>query len=100
MATVERTALKWDYAPAPESRDAAPLKPRYDLFIGGQFVAPKDGTVVETKNPATEETARRGRVRRARATWPRGRGRARRRGADGPRCRRWSAASTCSGSRG
>ena len=56
MATVERTALKWDYAPAPESRDAAPLKPRYDLFIGGQFVAPTDGTVVETKNPATEET--------------------------------------------
>ncbi len=56
MATVERTALTWDYAPAPESRDAAPLKPRYDLFIGGQFVAPTDGTVVETKNPATEET--------------------------------------------
>ena len=26
MATVERTALKWDYAPAPESRDAAPLQ--------------------------------------------------------------------------
>src|SRR6478609_8763209 len=56
MATVERTALTWDYAPAPESRDAAPLKPRYDLFIGGKFVAPTDGTVVETKNPATEET--------------------------------------------
>src|SRR5688500_17763647 len=56
MATVERTALTWDYAPAPESRDAAVLKPRYDLFIGGKFVAPTDGTVVETKNPATEET--------------------------------------------
>ena len=26
MATVERTALQWDYAPAPESRDAASLK--------------------------------------------------------------------------
>ncbi|MBE2318685.1 aldehyde dehydrogenase family protein [Solirubrobacter sp. CPCC 204708] len=56
MATVERAALRWDYAPAPESRDAAPLKPRYDLFIGGSFVAPTDGTVVETRNPATEET--------------------------------------------
>lgn len=55
MATVERAALKWDYAPAPESRDAAPLKPRYDLFIGGRFVAPTDGTVVKTVNPATEE---------------------------------------------
>lgn len=55
MATVERAALKWDYAPAPESRDAAVLKPRYDLFIGGKFVAPTDGTVVKTVNPATEE---------------------------------------------
>ena len=31
MATVTRTALQWDYAPAPESRDAAALKPRYGL---------------------------------------------------------------------
>jgi aldehyde dehydrogenase (NAD+) len=55
-ATVEgRTALRWDYAPAPESRDAAALKPRYDLFVGGGFTAPSDGTVVETVNPASEE---------------------------------------------
>jgi aldehyde dehydrogenase (NAD+) len=50
-----RAALRWDYAPAPESRDAAPLKPRYDLFIDGRFVAPTDGTVIESINPATEE---------------------------------------------
>ncbi|HEY6890029.1 MAG TPA: aldehyde dehydrogenase family protein, partial [Solirubrobacter sp.] len=50
-----RAALTWDYAPAPESRDAAPLAPSYDLFIGGQFVAPTDGTRVATINPATEE---------------------------------------------
>ena len=50
-----RAALQWDYAPAPESRDAASLKPRYDLFIGGAFVAPTDGTRVQTINPATEE---------------------------------------------
>ena len=55
MATVTRTALKWDYAPAPESRDAASLKKRYDLFIDGEFRAPKDGTRVKTINPSNEE---------------------------------------------
>src|SRR4051812_49325419 len=55
MATVTRSALQWDYAPAPESRDAASLKESYDLFIGGAFVAPQDGTRVATINPATEE---------------------------------------------
>jgi aldehyde dehydrogenase (NAD+) len=55
MTTATRTALKWDYAPAPESRDAATLRDRYDLFIGGEHVAPRDGSVVETINPATEE---------------------------------------------
>jgi aldehyde dehydrogenase (NAD+) len=55
-ATIEgRTALRWDYAPAPESRDAASLKPRYDLFIGGEFTAPRDGSREPTINPATEE---------------------------------------------
>ena len=55
-ATIEpRTALRWDYAPAPESRDAASLKDRYDLFIGGEFVAPKDGSRAPSINPATEE---------------------------------------------
>src|SRR4051794_10943906 len=51
-----RAALRWDYAPAPESRDAAALRERYDLFIGGEFVAPGDGQVVPSINPATEET--------------------------------------------
>src|SRR5690242_15332270 len=55
MATATRTALKWDYAPAPESRDAASLKPSYDLFIDGEFTAPKDGTRVQSINPANEE---------------------------------------------
>jgi aldehyde dehydrogenase (NAD+) len=50
-----RTALRWDYAPAPESRDSASLKPSYDLFVGGEFVAPGDGTRVQTINPANEE---------------------------------------------
>src|SRR3954452_5959723 len=55
MATVTRAALQWDYAPAPESRDAATLKPQYDLFINGEFSAPEDGSRVPTTNPATEE---------------------------------------------
>jgi len=55
VATVTRSALKWDYAPAPESRDSATLKDSYDLFIGGQWVAPGDGSRVPTINPATEE---------------------------------------------
>src|SRR3954453_6291428 len=55
MATVTRSALRGDYAPAPESRDSASLKETYELFIGGRFVAPTDGTRVETINPATEE---------------------------------------------
>src|SRR3954463_6624929 len=55
-ATVERTALRWDYAPAPESRDAARIAPSYDLFIGGEFVPPEDGTRAPTLNPTPEET--------------------------------------------
>src|SRR3954451_13715028 len=55
MATVTRATLQWDYAPAPESRDAARLKPSYDLFIGGEFSPPQDGTRVATTNPASEE---------------------------------------------
>jgi aldehyde dehydrogenase (NAD+) len=45
---------KWAYAPAPES---APVKiaPRYELFIGGKFVAPKSGEYFPSVNPATEK---------------------------------------------
>ncbi|HVL94764.1 MAG TPA: aldehyde dehydrogenase family protein [Solirubrobacteraceae bacterium] len=55
VVTGQRTPVRWDYAPAPESRGAASLRDRYDLFVGGAFVAPSDGTVVTTTNPATEE---------------------------------------------
>src|SRR3954447_21734652 len=50
-----RAALRWDYAPAPESRDAAALRDRYDLYIGGELVAPAAGTRRPTVTPATEE---------------------------------------------
>jgi aldehyde dehydrogenase (NAD+) len=44
----------WEYDPAPETADPK-LKAKYDLFIGGKFVAPKTGKYFESINPATEE---------------------------------------------
>src|SRR5262245_40497092 len=46
----------FDYSPAPESSKIVKLKPRYELFIGGRFVAPKAGKYFKTLNPATGET--------------------------------------------
>jgi len=43
----------WAFDPAPESADPK-LKPRYDLFINGQFVAPKGGNYFDSINPANE----------------------------------------------
>jgi aldehyde dehydrogenase (NAD+) len=43
----------WPYDPAPESADPK-LKPRYDLFINGAFVAPRTGRYFDTINPADE----------------------------------------------
>jgi len=45
----------WQYAPAPEGTDHIQIDERYELFIGGEFVAPADGGYFETINPATEE---------------------------------------------
>jgi aldehyde dehydrogenase (NAD+) len=44
----------FDYAPAPESRDLARLRPSYQIFVDGQF---RDGTgdSIKTINPADEE---------------------------------------------
>ncbi|TNC21661.1 aldehyde dehydrogenase family protein [Amycolatopsis alkalitolerans] len=44
----------FDYAPAPESRELANLKPSYRPFIGGEFVN-GSGEPLKTINPATEE---------------------------------------------
>jgi len=44
----------WPYDPAPESADPK-LKPRYDLFINGEFTAPRGGRYFDTINPATEQ---------------------------------------------
>jgi len=44
----------WEYAPAPESRDIANLKPNYRMFVDGAFVEGA-GEPLKTINPATEE---------------------------------------------
>ena len=45
----------WQYSPAPESTDHVRIAKKYDLFIGGDFVAPQGGRYFATVNPATEE---------------------------------------------
>ena len=50
-----RTRITWDYAPAPESSDHVRLRDSYGLFIGGEFVDPRDGRRVPSVSPATEE---------------------------------------------
>ena len=42
-------------APAPESRSAAKINERYDLFINGKFEKPLSKKYFDTINPATEE---------------------------------------------
>jgi len=44
----------WEYAPAPESRDIANLKPAYRMFVDGKFVE-GSGEPLKTINPGTEE---------------------------------------------
>jgi aldehyde dehydrogenase (NAD+) len=46
---------RWSYAPAPEAHSYIKLHDRYQLFIGGKFVAPKSGEYFDSVNPATEE---------------------------------------------
>ena len=44
----------WEYDPAPETADPK-LKARYELFIGGKFVAPAAGKYFDSINPANEQ---------------------------------------------
>jgi aldehyde dehydrogenase (NAD+) len=46
---------KFEYAPAPESRDVVALRESYGLFIDGEFVPGKGDGVFKTISPATEE---------------------------------------------
>ncbi|MBA8822784.1 aldehyde dehydrogenase (NAD+) [Saccharopolyspora lacisalsi] len=51
----ESITSPWDYAPAPESRDVAGLRPSYRMFVDGEFVD-GSGQSLTSVNPATEET--------------------------------------------
>src|SRR3954452_2338792 len=45
---------EFEYAPAPQSRDAD-VRASYGLFVDGEFADPVEGASFETLNPATEE---------------------------------------------
>jgi aldehyde dehydrogenase (NAD+) len=45
--------MRFEYAPAPESRSVVTLRDSYGLFIGGEFV--QGSSVFKTISPATEE---------------------------------------------
>jgi len=59
--TVKNNTLKLKFessrnlAPAPESKSAAKISERYDLFIDGKFEKPLSKKYFDTINPATEE---------------------------------------------
>ena len=94
-ASPTRTALAWEYSPAPEATDHIRLRDRYELFIDGAW---RQAEAYEpTINPATEEPlAEIAQAARPTST-PRSRPRARRCRA-GSGCPRSSAASTSSAS--
>jgi aldehyde dehydrogenase (NAD+) len=46
----------WRYSPAPESTDHVRIDAQYELYIGGEFVAPRKRKYFETINPAREKT--------------------------------------------
>jgi aldehyde dehydrogenase (NAD+) len=48
-------ATRWQYAPAPESTEHIRIDPQYELYIGGEFVAPRSRKYLDTINPAREE---------------------------------------------
>ncbi len=61
MAKTKNNTIKLKFdssrnlAPAPESKSAAKINERYDLFINGKFEKPQSKKYFATINPATEE---------------------------------------------
>jgi len=45
----------WDYAPAPEARELCVIDPRYELWIDGNWTAPRAGDYELTIDPSREE---------------------------------------------
>jgi aldehyde dehydrogenase (NAD+) len=54
MSEKATSMTAFEYAPAPESREIARLKPSYGIFLDGEFRAGR-GEAIKTINPATEE---------------------------------------------
>lgn len=46
---------RWDYAPAPEASSHIAIAPRHELFINGNFVAPKNQGYFPSINPSNEK---------------------------------------------
>jgi aldehyde dehydrogenase (NAD+) len=49
------TKKKWEYSPAPESKQPAAIASRYELFINGKWQQPTSGSYINSINPATEK---------------------------------------------
>lgn len=56
MVAANSSETLWQYAPSPEAIDHIRIKPRYELFIDGQFVEPAAARYFATINPADETT--------------------------------------------
>ena len=55
MSDIEpRPTFGIEYADAPESTALVSIAPRYELFVGGRWVAPVDGTSVFAAEPGRE----------------------------------------------
>src|SRR5205814_4041351 len=48
-------AMRFEYAPAPESPSIVDIRSSYGLFVNGEFTDGKDGELFKTINPATED---------------------------------------------
>ena len=48
-------AMRFEYAPAPESPSIVDIRSSYGLFVNGEFTDAKDGELFKTINPATED---------------------------------------------
>jgi aldehyde dehydrogenase (NAD+) len=75
-----RAELSLEYAPSRESTDVVSIADRYELYVGGRWVAPRSGRYLPTVDPATEEVLAEvadagdedvdAAVRAAREAWP------------------------------
>ena len=53
MTELEHLGERWDYAPAPESRELVRLQERYGHYVGGEWLEPTE--TYTTISPSTEE---------------------------------------------